>query len=912
MKKKLLGILAVSAALMITACNKPAENKSSNNEPNSQEVNPSENNQDVRVAGVSLDRNNVSLKPGAYTRLIATINPANAANKKLFWTSSNPAVAKVDDKGTVTANSKGTATITVRAFDGNFSDTCTVTVENPHAIRVKGGNTAVTVLVPEKAEEDDVVDVRVSYDKERYVLDGVYANGVKCGSQDANFYFVMPGTPVTMEARYHEKPAEVVLKEVNSATTGVFLRNVVGGVAQVGSTVEFALSFAPGLDFDGTVSAKDADGANVALTALGGGFYSFTMPAKNVSITAGTKKQLIPFHIYGDAFEACYQDFKVNGERWNKSFIEYDAEIEITLRQPQGGLYDKYTVSELALCNEVAMEMADYYDYEYDPCEFLRYCDYVEPDEEGYTYNFRMPGHETWFQFVEEPRAIEYQFDAPADFDYLALEVVSNSLYLAGDGIVYGQTIYLMPFTDDDYAIRSMYLEPFEYYNNYYGSGSTSTTTRQKLTYTQLTSSGYGGYKLTLNQRPVGPLTITVSEKYLYELEDDPMVGSYLGVYAYGSNTETNETRFRNSNNKATIAEDGDMTIAGYNYAYYGKDRFSNVGAMYDISDETKIMTYIYENGVFYTERSENLLNNVYKYVYFQKADPADADNIYKLTYANFNSGKVFVGKMFRNNELYQTVYLNFETGEFYTGVEIEMISANEITATTAKYNIYFGDYKAATVSYKGNGGAANRGVVAPDALFGTFTHDAGTLGALVADGLGGLKFGNNDAEILSYDMYTGELKFIDSATDDTYTVIVSELIGVYTFVAKQESMAGDLIGKAYSLTGYCYRDRDCTMEWEVTTYTVEFLSASAVKVTCKIGSTSYANSQNGTFKVRGDEIQVTFKAYGNSSNVTWKFNFANDLSSITLTEDSPVASVETSSWDYFVLPIGGPLTLVA
>ena len=45
-----------------------------------------------------------------------------------MWSSNNTAIVKVDDNGFVTTLSAGTAKIIVAAFDGNFSDTCTVTV----------------------------------------------------------------------------------------------------------------------------------------------------------------------------------------------------------------------------------------------------------------------------------------------------------------------------------------------------------------------------------------------------------------------------------------------------------------------------------------------------------------------------------------------------------------------------------------------------------------------------------------------------------------------------------------------------------------------------------------------------------------------------------------------------------------
>jgi uncharacterized protein YjdB/formylglycine-generating enzyme required for sulfatase activity len=56
-----------------------------------------------------------------------TVHPANATNKRVSWSSSNPSVVSVTD-GILTAESDGTAIITVRTVDGNFTATCLVTV----------------------------------------------------------------------------------------------------------------------------------------------------------------------------------------------------------------------------------------------------------------------------------------------------------------------------------------------------------------------------------------------------------------------------------------------------------------------------------------------------------------------------------------------------------------------------------------------------------------------------------------------------------------------------------------------------------------------------------------------------------------------------------------------------------------
>ena len=82
----------------------------------------------VPVDRITLDRAAVSLKVGESVKLTATIKPSDATDKTITWSSSNPAVAKVEN-GTVTAISEGSAVITAKA--GEKSATCSVTVKNP-------------------------------------------------------------------------------------------------------------------------------------------------------------------------------------------------------------------------------------------------------------------------------------------------------------------------------------------------------------------------------------------------------------------------------------------------------------------------------------------------------------------------------------------------------------------------------------------------------------------------------------------------------------------------------------------------------------------------------------------------------------------------------------------------------------
>lgn len=82
----------------------------------------------IAVTRVSLDKKTLNLTEGKNETLIATVKPDNATNKNVTWESSNPNVVTVDKSGNVTAKKAGKATITVKTEDGNFMDTCEVTV----------------------------------------------------------------------------------------------------------------------------------------------------------------------------------------------------------------------------------------------------------------------------------------------------------------------------------------------------------------------------------------------------------------------------------------------------------------------------------------------------------------------------------------------------------------------------------------------------------------------------------------------------------------------------------------------------------------------------------------------------------------------------------------------------------------
>lgn len=80
----------------------------------------------VHVTSVTLNKDTLNLTVGNYETLTATVEPENADDKNVTWSSSDPTVATVDENGKVTAVKAGNAVITATA--GGKKATCEVTV----------------------------------------------------------------------------------------------------------------------------------------------------------------------------------------------------------------------------------------------------------------------------------------------------------------------------------------------------------------------------------------------------------------------------------------------------------------------------------------------------------------------------------------------------------------------------------------------------------------------------------------------------------------------------------------------------------------------------------------------------------------------------------------------------------------
>ena len=145
----------------------------------------SEDPEKVEVTGVSLDETELNLTINDTSTLTATIEPSDATNQNVSWSSDNKNVATVDEDGNVTAVGAGTATITVTTEDGEYTAECVVTVADT-VVQVTGvslGRTSLDLSVGKSATLEatispkDATNTNVSWSSDNESVATVDENG---------------------------------------------------------------------------------------------------------------------------------------------------------------------------------------------------------------------------------------------------------------------------------------------------------------------------------------------------------------------------------------------------------------------------------------------------------------------------------------------------------------------------------------------------------------------------------------------------------------------------------------------------------------------------------------------------------------------------------------------------------------
>ncbi len=109
----------------------------------------------IKAESVNLNKTEVSLVKGAKETLVATVLPETATDKTVKWSSDDETIAKVNQKGEVTAVATGKTKIT--ATSGTASATCTVNVTKPVLKEISMRNNDVVSIYEGKTHQLSVV-----------------------------------------------------------------------------------------------------------------------------------------------------------------------------------------------------------------------------------------------------------------------------------------------------------------------------------------------------------------------------------------------------------------------------------------------------------------------------------------------------------------------------------------------------------------------------------------------------------------------------------------------------------------------------------------------------------------------------------------------------------------------------------
>ncbi len=91
----------------------------------------------IPVTGITLNTTSLLLVPTQPTQLTPTVEPADATDRLVVWSSDNPAVATVSEEGEVMALAEGETIIRASAADGSIHAECAVTVTNSKIASLK-------------------------------------------------------------------------------------------------------------------------------------------------------------------------------------------------------------------------------------------------------------------------------------------------------------------------------------------------------------------------------------------------------------------------------------------------------------------------------------------------------------------------------------------------------------------------------------------------------------------------------------------------------------------------------------------------------------------------------------------------------------------------------------------------------
>ena len=252
----------------------------------------------IPVTGVTLDNSILSLNVGgADAVLTPAIEPYNATDTYLNWSTSNPLVATVSANGAVTPKGSGTAAITVTTDDGGFTATCDVTVKvgvtgvtlnksNLSLVTAQGPVSLSAIISPVNASNQNLTWISSKPDV------AAVANGVvtPVGAGTATI------TVTTVDGGFNATCSVAVTQSVTGLTLSK--SNLELSVGGPGASVASIAQPATALDRNVTWTSSDPAVATVSsngiVTPVGAGTATITATAIDGGFTADCAVTVLP------------------------------------------------------------------------------------------------------------------------------------------------------------------------------------------------------------------------------------------------------------------------------------------------------------------------------------------------------------------------------------------------------------------------------------------------------------------------------------------------------------------------------------------------------------------------------------------------------------------------------------------
>ena len=230
----------------------------------------------VAVESVSLDKTSVELIEGHETVLTATVNPADATDRSVTWSSSDETVVTVAD-GKLTGVAVGTAVITVTTTDGSMTATCDVTVTEQPIVTLELSSAEMY------AGDELTLDATVS----------IAGTALIWSTGDATVATVTDGKVKALKAGTvvitvktadggSSASCEITVKEVDGSVAGVTIDKS-SVILEIGDTVTLTAIITPSGATNKNVTWKSSD--DTVATVSGGTVTALRVGTATIAVT---------------------------------------------------------------------------------------------------------------------------------------------------------------------------------------------------------------------------------------------------------------------------------------------------------------------------------------------------------------------------------------------------------------------------------------------------------------------------------------------------------------------------------------------------------------------------------------------------------------------------------------------------